>query len=177
MVSSPVADLAQHAGANVLGAKGSGSVDGHVFDDVDGDGLFSAGEPGLSGIRVRLEETGEGGSSASRSSAGGRFAFGAVPAGRYSVAVEPPPGYRVSTTERFAQVLVGQGTTAVALNFGLRPAGSPSKEVNLVARRSEAKHQLAPRSESRIALLFPIAALLLRPQPDNCRSITSTSNP
>ncbi|MEM7315157.1 MAG: peptidylprolyl isomerase, partial [Planctomycetota bacterium] len=44
----------------ILGVTGEGTVNGQVFDDIDGDGTLDAGESGLAGVRVFSDDNGNG---------------------------------------------------------------------------------------------------------------------
>ncbi|MBI3323757.1 MAG: pilus assembly protein N-terminal domain-containing protein [Candidatus Omnitrophica bacterium] len=67
-----------------FGALGRSEVRGRVFDDVDGDGRFSAPDRGLEGVQVQLD-----GRSA-RTDQGGIYAFRDLPGGAYTLALVLP---------------------------------------------------------------------------------------
>jgi hypothetical protein len=65
------------------------NISGTVFDDLDADGLFTLGEPTLSGITVYLDANNNGvlnaGETYTTSSAGGAYSFSSLAAGTYVV--------------------------------------------------------------------------------------------
>ena len=67
-------------------------IRGIVYDDLNGDGVMDAGEPGLSGVTVTLV-----GVESTFTDALGQYAFGDIAAGAYTVVETDPVGF-VSTT-------------------------------------------------------------------------------
>jgi prepilin-type N-terminal cleavage/methylation domain-containing protein len=87
-------------------------IRGVVFDDVNGDGARQGGEPGLSGVTVRLN-TG----AVQTTDAAGAYSFRVNP-GAYTVTETDPVGYN-STTPNSVPVTPGRGQVVFA-NFGDR---------------------------------------------------------
>jgi prepilin-type N-terminal cleavage/methylation domain-containing protein len=90
-------------------------IKGAVFDDLNGDGTWQAGEPGLSGVAVRLNN-----GARKSTGANGGFVFRVEP-GVYTVTETDPVGY-TSTTPNAVAVTASKGTV-VAANFGDRAIG------------------------------------------------------
>ena len=67
-------------------------IRGVVYDDLNGDGLMDAGEPGISGVTVTLVDV-----ESTFTDALGQYAFGDIAAGAYTVVETDPVGF-VSTT-------------------------------------------------------------------------------
>ncbi len=86
------------------------SVGNLVFEDLDNDGFFDPGEPGIEGALVQLFATGDDGALGGSGSAAdaqtggsiltpatGAYLFTSVPPGRYYVKVTPPKSYQVAS--------------------------------------------------------------------------------
>jgi large repetitive protein len=95
----------------------SGTIGDLVFDDVDGDGVRDAGEPGLAGVTVTVRQgttlvdsvvTGSDGS----------YVVPLLPAGTYVVTVTVPGG-RAATTPASVTVDLAAGETDRTVDFGL----------------------------------------------------------
>lgn len=102
---------------NVRRSKGgvTAYIVGIVFDDLSGDGVRQVGEPGLSGVTIRLNN---GASKATR--ADGSYTFRVQP-GTYTVTETDPVGY-TSTTPNAVVVNASVGSAATA-SFGDRAMG------------------------------------------------------
>lgn len=82
------------------------TVDGHVFNDLNTDGIFNGSDLPLAGVTVRL-----GGTYVSYTSATGYYAFRAPP-GNYTLRHTPPTGYGVFTSpDSFSISLVASTIT------------------------------------------------------------------
>ena len=77
------------------------------FEDLDGDGQWDAGEPGVPGFKFRV--TGEGKDFLVTTGAGGVFISGELPVGTYTVTeIDIPEGWEATTpTERTVEVTDG----------------------------------------------------------------------
>ncbi len=98
-----------------------GGVQGHVFNDLDSDGVFDAGEPGLAGIGVRLFQ----GTTTIRTGTtdgNGRYAFSGLTAGTYQVE-------QLSTPAGF--VITPGFSPATAVITAAEAAGIPGTVVDL----------------------------------------------
>ena len=86
-----------------LPAPPAGRIEGSHFDDLNGNGLWDPGEPGLPGITTFLDLNSNGrldpGEPSTVSDANGNFRFSNLPPGTYHVTALLPPG-RVFTTPR-----------------------------------------------------------------------------
>ena len=72
------------------------SLGNQVWSDLDDDGVYDAGETGLSGLTVRLLDAGGSVITTTTTDASGRYLFDGLTPGTYSVEVEQPNGYRPS---------------------------------------------------------------------------------
>ena len=110
----------------------NGSLQGELFADSDGDGLFDASESAYANLIVyldqnnnRVRDTGE---AFTTSDSLGRYQFNnRATLATYIVAVEPPAGFIFTTPgatnfNRYT-VTLGAGETRGNLNFGLAPSG------------------------------------------------------
>lgn len=102
-------------------ALGGGILGGHVFEDVDLDGLFEAGEPPIPGVTVFLEGTPITRRSAVSDARGG-FAFGPLEPGEYMVSIgaENLPAGSQPTNDTWHVVDVYETTSRLDLDLGLR---------------------------------------------------------
>ncbi|MDF1701423.1 MAG: SdrD B-like domain-containing protein, partial [Planctomycetota bacterium] len=117
------------------------SIGDRVFDDLDGDGLQDAGEPGLGGVRVDLTEAGPDGLlgtlddvviGSDTSDAAGVYGFGVLPAGLYRVNVDQgtaPAGFMLTTGNDPLDVMLGQGATVTNADFGFWRSASVGDRV------------------------------------------------
>jgi hypothetical protein len=99
---------------------GTGDIAGTVFNDLDGDGIRNAGEPGLAGVTITLRNDANAVIAVTVTAADGSFAFLNLQPGTYTVTETDPPGL-VSTTPNSVPVVATAGGTA-AVNFGDRLA-------------------------------------------------------
>ena len=97
----------------------SSALSGRVYEDLNGNGLIDAGEPGIAGVTMRLTGTDSLGNPISlttTTTANGDWAF-TVPAGTYSVVEDQPAAYLPGITK--AGTTTGAGSTP-----GTVPAGA-----------------------------------------------------
>ncbi len=101
-----------------------GSIDGQVFDDVNGDGTIESGENGLAGWTVYLDIGGAGhfvlGDPTATTSANGNYAFTNLAPGTYTVAEVVQPGYTQTAPPApgTQTVTVTAGQTTTGPSFG-----------------------------------------------------------
>ncbi|HEU5149546.1 MAG TPA: SdrD B-like domain-containing protein [Iamia sp.] len=77
------------------GLVGTGSLGDRVWEDLDGDGIQDAGEPGIEGVTVTLTWTGPDGAvelGSTTTGPGGAYLFTALPPGDYVVTFATPAG-------------------------------------------------------------------------------------
>lgn len=103
-------------GGSSSGAGAHGSIRGLVFIDLNGDGALGPDEPGVAGVRVRLDGGGEGFHVIT--SGAGSYEFGGLAVGSYNVSIEAPAGYSLTTTGRYEGVFVNN-QTILGIDFGL----------------------------------------------------------
>lgn len=101
------------------------SVAGTVFEDVNGNGILNAGEPGLSGWEVKLYNV----TNLSvplftlTSGAGGTFSFNNLGPGTYRVRETPQPPTWVQTSLNPADIAATSGKNVAGIDFGNFRAG------------------------------------------------------
>lgn len=93
------------------------AITGVVYLDTNRNGRRDSGEPGLPALRVTLRPPNQAQPRTVVTGADGRYAFDALPPGRYVVTQTPPTGFG-STTPRVVAVLVRGGTPAT-VDFGV----------------------------------------------------------
>jgi hypothetical protein len=126
------------AGTNIAPS----GLSGTVFEDFNNDGQIDFGESGIPGVTVTLTGTDDFGHAVNLSrptDAGGRYAFGSLLPGNYTLTETQPAGYRqgvdsvgtaggnlVATDQFF--VPLGQGVNGLDYNFGERPPAGAAIE-------------------------------------------------
>jgi len=102
----------------------TGTISGAVWNDVDGDGVWDAGESGLAGVTVALS----GGASATTATGpDGSYSFGALAAGDYAVESFGPGGMAPTTASPVQVALPTDDAAAAGVDFGwMQPASSGS---------------------------------------------------
>jgi cyclophilin family peptidyl-prolyl cis-trans isomerase/protocatechuate 3,4-dioxygenase beta subunit len=102
------------------------SIVGTVFIDIDGDGQFDAGEPGVPGQKVFLDLDSSGSLTNSDlttlTDSNGNFSFTGVAPGTYTVMEVLPTGVTLTTGTQTATVVAGQ--TKSGILFGDKPSFS-----------------------------------------------------
>ncbi len=103
------------------------SIGDRVYDDTNGNG-FDDGEPGLSGVNVRLRSGSCAGSIiSSQATSGGAYDFTGLSAGTYCVDVQestlPPGGYALTSANNPMLVTVTNGQDWNGSDFGYRIGG------------------------------------------------------
>ena len=101
------------------------SIGDFVWDDLDGNGVFDAGEPGLAGVTVYLDLNGNGvmdaGEPADTSDGSGAYDITDLPTGNYSVRVGATPANYVVTSGNDPQsVPLATGEDFDDADFGLQ---------------------------------------------------------
>ncbi|GEM_PF-838937 len=71
----------------------AGNISGMVFDDLNGDGNFDAGEPGIPGVIVNLYDSSDTFIATTTTNGAGYYEFTGLPAGGYYVVETDPAGY------------------------------------------------------------------------------------
>ncbi len=108
-----------------------GSIGDFVWEDTNADGVQDPGEPGLSGVRVRL--TGPAGTRTATTDGAGLYLFDALVSGAYEVQVLPataPAGYR-PTTPVSVTVALAPGQDFRDADFGFVPPRAPVIDLEL----------------------------------------------
>jgi len=111
------------------------SVAGTVFSDKNNDGIQNPGEPGISGVVLRVYDTGGNLVATTTTDSQGKYQFTNLPAGNYTVVMEQPPMF-VSGKEtvgtlggtagdnRFT-LTVPAGANGTGYNFAQLPVADP----------------------------------------------------
>ena len=90
------------------------SIGDFVWDDLDGDGIQEAGEPGHSGVNVRLLDCGGNFLANTMTDANGRYEFSSLSPGNYLVMFLLPNGYSFTGSDQGADDVIdsdaAQGT-------------------------------------------------------------------
>lgn len=115
---NPYAQLTGSAETTVL----HGSISGTVFNDLDFDGVFDTGEPGISGVTVTLS-TG----ASTTTDSNGEYSFTELPPGTYTVTETNPTDW-LSTTPDTVTVTLAHNEDAT-VNFGDAQVGTISGTV------------------------------------------------
>ncbi|MHB1558117.1 MAG: SdrD B-like domain-containing protein, partial [Isosphaeraceae bacterium] len=113
-LSNPVgATIAPGGGTGVVtvNASGQGTLEGNVFNDLNGSGSLDGGEPGLAGWTVNLLDSSGNPITSTTTDASGNYVFTGLAAGSYKVSETPAAGY-VETAP------TGAGTYSVTLSAG-----------------------------------------------------------
>ena len=110
------------------------SISGTVFNDVNGNGVRDAGEPGLGARTVNLDMNADGSVDASTLTSGaGTYSFLGLAAGTYRVREVGQAG-TVQTTANPADLVLGAATDATGVDFGnfflITISGSKFNDVN-----------------------------------------------
>lgn len=105
------------------------TVRGIVFNDLNGDSLREAGEPGASGWQITATKSG-GGSKSQTTGPGGNYVFTFLPSeiGTWQITETPQPGWiqTLPVLPPSYQILVQSGTNESGKNFGNFHAGTIS---------------------------------------------------
>jgi uncharacterized protein (DUF2141 family) len=102
----------------------AGTIDGKVFNDLNGNGVPDLGEYGIAGVEILLSN---GEQYTTTTDANGNYQFGHLLPGIYTVVEFDPAGF-VSTTSNAQAVIVSDGGSAIA-NFGDQRLGTVSGTV------------------------------------------------
>ncbi len=94
--SDPATEYVGGGFVNDNDCNGSGEIGDLVWEDLDGDGIQDAGEPGLPGATVNLKDCGGTALATTTSDASGRYSFAGLAAGSYTVEFVSPAGFAFS---------------------------------------------------------------------------------
>jgi hypothetical protein len=103
-----------------------GAIQGHVFNDANGNGIEDGGESGLSGRVICLSPAG----GCVGTNGSGDYSFPSVAPGNYNVYMQLPSG-SANTTPMSVPVTVTSGNTVTGVNFGSRVPMPPPPEVSV----------------------------------------------
>ena len=82
-----------------FGLKGTGTIGDFVWNDYNGDGLQTAGEPGLAGVTVTLKNAAGVTLYTQTTTSNGAYSFTNLAPGTYSVTFSTPAGYAATTSK------------------------------------------------------------------------------
>ncbi|MGB0383793.1 MAG: SdrD B-like domain-containing protein [Ardenticatenaceae bacterium] len=94
-----------------------GTLSGTIYNDLNGNGVFDAGEPGISGVTVTLEN---GDSTTTVNS--GSYLFSDLTPGNHTVVASDPTGFVSSTPN--SQIVSVPATGSATANFGYQQIGT-----------------------------------------------------
>lgn len=77
-----------------------GSIGDKVWEDLDGDGIQDAGEPGLAGVTVKLYNSSNSLIGTTTTNSNGNYSFNDIPAGNYYIEFTLPSGYVFSPKDQ-----------------------------------------------------------------------------
>jgi hypothetical protein len=104
-----------------FGLFGTGSIGDYVWTDANGNGIQEAGETGLQGITVTLNN-GTGITLTTTTNSSGAYSFNNLPAGTYTISFTTPPTYYVSAANQGSDATKNSdpvnGSVSVALTAG-----------------------------------------------------------
>jgi hypothetical protein len=119
----PLAPGSTVANQNFADAPIPGGISGTVYNDLNGDGNFDPGEPGLVGVKVCLTPPGDP-AGCTTTDAQGRYSFSNLTPGNYTVTETDPSGYTSTgdadgngNTFNVIAVIVPSGVTVTEQNF------------------------------------------------------------
>ena len=93
-------------------------ITGQKFNDLDGDGIQDAGEPGLAGVTITLDIGADGTIDATTvTGAGGSYSFTNLPPGVYRIREVVPAG-AIQTTPNPADIVATSGSGVSGVDFG-----------------------------------------------------------
>lgn len=91
--------------------------DGWIFDDINANGLRDSGEGGLADWTVTLIDA-KGTTHTTKSDASGKYQFEEIEPGKYRLSVQPPKGWRATTTKGGITSLSVEAPPKENLDFG-----------------------------------------------------------
>jgi uncharacterized repeat protein (TIGR01451 family) len=109
-------DLDQDFGLRLI----PGTIGDTVFNDLDGDGVQDAGEPGIGGVTLTLTGTDANGQPVTQTTttnAAGNYSFTTLP-GTYTVTATPPAGTTATTPNPITNIILGPGGNIPTVDFG-----------------------------------------------------------
>ncbi len=97
----------------VTNAQKYGTISGHKFEDLNGNGIWDNGEPALQGWTMTLSN-----GATATTNAAGVYTFSNVVPGTYSVTEEDRTGWTHTTTNPLTGIVIGSNGTSTNNNFG-----------------------------------------------------------
>ncbi|GLZ42916.1 SdrD B-like domain-containing protein [Actinokineospora sp. NBRC 105648] len=146
-VNDVISGITLASGAAATGyvfAEDRGSLSGRVYEDLNNNGVFNVGEPGIAGAAVSLAGTDAGGNAVNLSlvsAADGTYTFTGLRGGTYAVSEVTPAGYNdaaetvgssggtLTPPNSITAITLGGGVDATGYNFGELRAASISGTV------------------------------------------------
>ena len=116
-----------------FGYRGTGAIGDRVWEDLNGDGVQDAGEPGISGVTVTLRDSNGDVVGTDVTDANGNYGFSNLGADTYTVEVDdttlpagvaPTFDFDGTGTPNVASVTLGAGDTNNDVDFGYRGTGA-----------------------------------------------------
>lgn len=115
-------------GIEVLAGAGGGEIVGHVFGDLDGNGLKDGSDAGLSGVSVTITDF-AGSVFAATTDTSGNFAVGGLADGDATVDFATPASHTLTTGNSSQTIAVIEGVSAAAADVGYLPPATPAPDL------------------------------------------------
>jgi uncharacterized delta-60 repeat protein len=144
----------QQVGVKNFGLTQKTLISGAVYNDLNGNGSKNSGEPALSGWRVFLDGDNDGvydsGEKSVLTSSSGSYTFNNLPAGKYTVRLVRPSGWRPTQPSSGTYTLtMSNGATATGKNLGVTRnvliSGTAFNDANGNAKRDTGETPLSGR--------------------------------
>lgn len=136
-ISAPINFASRTSAGNLFGNRAlTGTIGGVKFNDVNGNGVRDAGEPGLSGVTIRLTNA-AGTVTTATSDAAGAFSFTGLAAGTYTLGEVVPNGFTQTAPAAPGTytVTLSGAQTAPNFLFGNRAIVAGSDTASITGRK------------------------------------------
>ncbi|TMF06025.1 MAG: tandem-95 repeat protein, partial [Chloroflexi bacterium] len=123
-------------GQNFFAQRRNASIAGTVYNDLNGNGSFDTGEPGVVGISVTYGGGTPATSGTATTGSGGAYTINGLQAGTYTIDYTPPSGF-VNTGTKPISVILSAGQSATGENFFTRQSNRAPTAANDTATTRE----------------------------------------
>jgi len=157
---APEVSVAFNGQISVGGVQDEGRISGRVWEDMNQNGIMDPDEPGLSGVRIALDNGGpEEILHMAMTDRMGRYTFRGLEAGTYEIRVHMAPPGMFSTTPSATHVLLasfgGGGGSITDVDFGFFMVEVPPRGPKLVVDGSAMERVIAFHGETIVDLNVP----------------------
>jgi hypothetical protein len=147
-------------GATAVQAQENGAIRGTIFKDANADGVCGTGDETIAGVPVKF--THSGGYSVTLNSGGdGTYGLAGVTVGSWTVAVQPPTGWRATSETPLTVTLSSAFNSAGDVDFCLAQ-GTSTTPTTLPASGAVVPPALLVAAAAGVLLLVAGLALILR---------------